>query len=85
MNLKRLVAALAVLILLTGVADADDILDVVLTESLECDIIDTEIALEDLEIESESDFESIYASPESDSAGTVESNRQKTITVRKDQ
>ena len=50
MNLKRIVAVLAVLILLTGVADADDILDVVLTESLECDIIDAEIALEDLEI-----------------------------------
>ena len=84
MNLKRIVAVLGVFILLTGVADADDILDVVLTESLECDIIDTEIALEDLEIEGESDFESAYVSRESDSAGTVESNRQQTITVRKD-
>lgn len=84
MNLKRIVALLAVLILLTGVADADDILDVVLTESLECDIIDAEIVLEDLEIEGESDFESAYVSRESDSIGTVESNRQKTITVRKD-
>ena len=35
MNLKRILAAFAALILLTGVADADVILDIVLSKSLE--------------------------------------------------
>lgn len=83
MNLKRMLAVLAVLTLLTGVADADDVLDIVLTESLEDGIIDAQIALENLEINDEPYFEGINASQDTDNAGETESNAQKTITVSK--
>lgn len=83
MNLKRMLAVLAVLTLLTGVADADNVLDIVLTESFEDGIIDAQIALENLEINDEPYFEGINASQDTDNAGETESNAQKTITVSK--
>lgn len=88
MNIKRILAVMAVFSLLTGVACADDIMEIVLTESLDDYLNESELVLNDLDIQGamecqvDGDMEGDL-SREADNVGYANQNRQKTITVKK--
>lgn len=88
MNIKRILAVMAVFSILTGVACADDIMEIVLTESLDDYLNESELVLNDLDIQGamecqvDGDMEGDL-SREADNVGYANQNRQKTITVKK--
>ena len=88
MNIKRILAVMVVFSILTGVACADDIMEIVLTESLDDYLNESELVLNDLDIQGamecqvDGDMEGDL-SREADNVGYANQNRQKTITVKK--
>lgn len=87
-NMKRMIAALVVFFILTGVACADDVLEIAPVGSLDGYLNAADISLNDLDVKDilerrEDEGLTVDLSQEANDAGLTELNRQKQIIVTK--